>query len=71
MCTCSLTGLTYIVNITVTKVLISEGVNIPTYFPIGYWPSVQMAIDYLAWGFFMGLVFYVSALQLRTKKSGA
>ena len=56
-CTCALTGVAHIVNITVTRRLISEGVNVPTYFQIGYWPSVEMATDYLAWGFFMGLAF--------------
>ena len=56
-CVCALTGLSHIVNITVTRKLISEGVNVPTYYQIGQWPSAQMAIDYLAWGFFMGLAF--------------
>ena len=56
-CTCSLTCIAHIVNITVTRQLINKGVNVPTYFQIGYWPSVEMAIDYLAWGFFTGLAF--------------
>lgn len=56
-CTCSLTGLAHIVNITVTRKLIAGGINVPNYFRIGYWPSIEMAVDYLAWGFFMGLAF--------------
>jgi hypothetical protein len=56
-CNCSLTGLAHIINITVTRKLISDGINVPNYFRIGYWPSVEMAVDYLAWGFFMGLAF--------------
>ena len=56
-CTCSLTALAHIVNITVTRKLIAEGINVPNYFRIGYWPSIEMAVDYLAWGFFMGLAF--------------
>ncbi len=52
-CTCALTGGAHIVNITVTRKLINDGVNVPVYFQIGFWPSVEMAIDYLAWGFFM------------------
>ena len=60
-CTCALTGANHIVNITVTRALISEGVDIPTYFKIGFWPSVEMAIDYLAWGFFTGLAFLDSS----------
>ena len=34
-----------------------EGVAVPLYFQIGQWPSVEMAVDYLAWGLFMGLAF--------------
>lgn len=56
-CTCALTGAAHIVNITVTRRLINEGVNVPDYFRIGFWPSVEMAVDYLAWGFFTGLAF--------------
>lgn len=56
-CTCSLTGLAHIINITVTRKLIADGINVPNYFRIGYWPSIEMAADYLSWGFFMGLAF--------------
>ncbi len=56
-CTCALTGTAHIVNITVTRRLMAEGIDVPTYFQIGQWPSVEMAVDYLAWGFFMGLAF--------------
>lgn len=64
-CTCALTGVAHIVNITVTRRLISEGVDVPTYFQIGYWPSVEMATDYLAWGFFMGLAFLCIGLGVK------
>ncbi len=64
-CTCALTGAAHIVNITVTRKLINEGVNVPVYFQIGFWPSVEMAIDYLAWGFFMGLVFLCVSLSAK------
>lgn len=60
-----LTSVAHFVNITVTRKLIAEGVNIPTYFQIGYWPSVEMAIDYLAWGLFMGFAFLVTAFSLQ------
>jgi len=48
------------VNIITIKPLIANGINIPEYFLIGTWPSVLMAIDYLAWGLFMGLAFIFS-----------
>lgn len=62
-CTCALTGAAHIVNITVTRKLLNEGVNVPAYFRIGFWPSVEMAIDYLAWGFFTGLAFLCVGLS--------
>lgn len=62
-CTCALTGAAHIVNITVTRRLINEGVDVPVYFRIGFWPSVEMAVDYLAWGFFTGLAFLCVGLS--------
>lgn len=47
-CICTLTSAAHIVNITVARTLISEGADVPAYFQIGFWPSVEMAIDYLA-----------------------
>ncbi len=66
-CTCALTSVAHIVNITVTRTLISEGVDVPTYFQIGFWPSVEMAVDYLAWGFFTGLGFLCIGLAIENK----
>ncbi|MBR6080988.1 MAG: hypothetical protein IKP60_12635 [Treponema sp.] len=63
-CTCALTGAAHIVNIAVTRRLMSEGVDVPLYFQIGQWPSVEMAVDYLAWGLFMGLAFICLGLPV-------
>lgn len=63
--TCSITGLAHIINITVTRALMSEGIEVPTYFQIGYWPSVEMAADYLAWGFFMGCAFFAVGFAIK------
>lgn len=68
-CVCALTGLSHIVNITVTRKLISEGINVPTYYQIGQWPSAQMAIDYLAWGFFMGLAFLCISIIAKSNRN--
>ena len=64
-CACALTGAAHIINITVTRALIREGINVPSYFQIGCWPSVEMAADYLAWGFFTGLAFLCVGLPFR------
>ena len=66
-CACALTSVAHIVNITVTRRLISEGINVPEYFRIGFWPSVEMAIDYLAWGFFGGLAFLCIGFATNSK----
>lgn len=57
-CACTLTAAAHTVNISVTRTLIAQGVNVPNYLRIGYWPSVEMAVDYLAWGLFVGLAFF-------------
>jgi hypothetical protein len=64
-CTCALTAAAHIVNISVTRNLIKNGIDVPPYFQIGFWPSVEMAIDYLAWGFFMGLAFLCVSLPIK------
>lgn len=63
-CACALSGGAHIVNITVTRRLIREGVFVPEYFRIGCWPSVEMVVDFLAWGFFVGLAFLAISLGI-------
>ena len=69
-CVCTLTGAAHIVNISVTRRLIREGIDVPSYFQIGQWPSVEMAVDYLAWGFFMGLAFLCISLPVLNRTEG-
>lgn len=63
-CACTLTAVAHTINITVTRRLIEEGMNVPDYFKIGFWPSIEMATDYLAWGFFVGLAFTCIGLAI-------
>lgn len=63
-----LTNVTHFVNLAVTEKLIRSGMNIPDYFQIGKWPSIEMAIDYLAWGMFMGLAFLASFMFIPRRK---
>jgi len=60
-----LTSSAHIVNLTVTRQLISRGVNVPIFFQIGQWPSVEMVLDYLAWGLFLGIAFICTALTIK------
>lgn len=63
-----LTNTAHIVNLTVTESLLRNGISVPEYLQIGMWPSVEMAIDYLGWGLFMGLAFLFSSFGLVKEK---
>ena len=60
-----LTNMAHWVNISVTQPLINAGLNVPDYFRIGTWPSVEMAVDYIAWGLFMSLAFLFAAKAIK------
>lgn len=63
-----LTSVAHIVNIAVTRRLIGNGIDVPNYFRIGYFPSVEMAVDYLGWGLFIGLAFLCISISIKNKK---
>jgi hypothetical protein len=64
-----ITNMVHWINIITLNQLSLNGINIPQYFQIGKWPSVLMAVEYLGWGFFMGLAFILSGyfIQINTK----
>lgn len=64
-CCMILTSIVHFTNIAFIMPLHNSGVEIPIYFQIGQWPSALMVVDYLGWGFFMGLAFLVSSLAIR------
>lgn len=66
-CSMTLTVLAHFVNLTVTRNLQAKGMAVPDYFQIGKWPSVEMAADYLAWGFFLGLAFLCASAAYPVK----
>lgn len=63
-CCILLTVSSHFINLTVTNTLIYNGNNVPKYFQIGQWPSVEMAADYLAWGLFLGLAFISASIAI-------
>lgn len=63
-CCMVLTSMVHFVQLSTTLPLIKEGISVPTYLQVGYWPSVPMAVDYLAWGFFAGSAFLCSSLAV-------
>jgi len=59
-----LTIITHFVNLTITRPIMAQGVDVPLYFQIGQWPSVEMALDYLSWGLFLGIALICTALTI-------
>jgi hypothetical protein len=64
-----LTATAHITNLVVTNRLIKDGINVPDFLQIGKWPSLEMTIDYLAWGLFIGLAFIFSSMAKTSHKN--
>ena len=62
-CAIALTWIVHFVNLAVVMPMAANGIIVPDYFKFGQWPSVQMAIEYLAWGGGMGLAFFLEPLR--------
>jgi len=62
-----LTSVAHFTSIGVIRKLGSQGVAVPDYFKIGASPSIEMTVDYIAWGFFMGLAFIALFLGVKDK----
>lgn len=61
------TSIAHMTSIGVIRPLEARGQVIPDYFKIGYFPSVEMTLDYIAWGLFMGIAFGVLSLGVKKK----
>ena len=62
-----LTSIAHFTSIGVIRKLESQGTTVPDYFKIGAFPSIEMTIDYVAWGFFMGAAFITLFLGIKDK----
>ena len=62
-----LTSAAHFTSIGVIRKLESQGISVPVYFKIGASPSIEMTIDYAAWGFFMGFAFLALFLGIKEK----
>lgn len=65
--TVTVTSAAHFISIGVVRPLAAQGEPIPDYFKIGYFPSMEMTLDYIAWGFFMGFSFFILFLGVREK----
>lgn len=62
-----LTSIAHFTSIGVIRKLLSQGVSVPDYFKIGFSPSLEMTLDYIAWGLFMGLAFLALYFGINNK----
>ena len=62
-----LTSAAHFVSIGVVRPLEAQGTAVPEYFKIGTFPSIEMTLDYIAWGLFMGLAFLFVFLGTKGK----
>lgn len=62
-----ITSIAHFTSIGVIRKLAAQGESVPDYFKIGYFPSVEMTLDYIAWGFFMGFSFFILFLGIRNQ----
>lgn len=65
--TVMITSIAHFTSIGVIRKLAAQGESVPDYFKIGYFPSVEMTLDYIAWGFLMGFSFFILFLGVRDK----
>ena len=59
-----ITSIAHFTSIGVVRVLSAQGADIPDYFKIGTFPSIEMTLDYTAWGLFMGCAFLMMLLGI-------
>ena len=62
-----ITSIAHFTSIGVVRPLAAQGEAIPEYFKIGTFPSIEMTLDYTAWGFFMGAAFFMLFLGIKDK----
>lgn len=62
-----ITSVAHITSIGVIRPLEAQGQAIPDYFKIGHFPSIEMTLDYTAWGLFMGVAFLALFLGIKKK----
>lgn len=62
-----ITSIAHFINIGVIRKLVAQGQLVPDCFKIGCFPSVEMTLDYIAWGFFMGISFLIMFLGVKNK----
>ncbi len=47
-----------------TRPMIASGINVPDFYLIGKWPSIEMIIDYIGWGLSLGIAYIIIGIGI-------
>ncbi|MBR6072406.1 MAG: hypothetical protein IKP77_06240 [Acholeplasmatales bacterium] len=62
------TSIAHISSVCITRPLLRGGYDVPKYYLIGMYPSIEMFIDYIGWGLFTGLGFIFISKYIKDNK---
>lgn len=62
------TSIAHLSSVCITRPLLRSGYNVPDYYLIGKYPSIEMFIDYIGWGLFTGLGFIFISKFIKDNK---
>ena len=62
------TSIAHLSSVCITRPLLRSGYNVPEYYLIGTYPSIEMFIDYIGWGLFTGLGFIFISKYIKDNK---
>ncbi|MCR5308702.1 MAG: hypothetical protein K6E21_01140 [Bacilli bacterium] len=62
------TSIAHLSSVCITRPLLRSGHNVPDYYLIGTYPSIEMFVDYIGWGLFTGLGFIFISKYIKDNK---
>ena len=62
------TSIAHISSVCITRPLLRNGYDVPNYYLIGTYPSIEMFVDYIGWGLFIGLGFIFVSKFIKDNK---
>ena len=62
------TSIAHLSSVCITRPLLRSGINVPSYYLIGTYPSIEMFVDYIGWGLFTGLGFIFISRFIKDNK---
>ena len=62
------TSIAHLLSVCITRPLLRSGYDVPEYYLIGTYPSIEMFVDYIGWGLFTGLGFIFISKYIKDNK---